>query len=91
MNEDKDKIKHFETTSFYLAAFLLASKVELINVNCTARDRRCRFIFHDSSRREKISEAFLYAKEESPDVSIDARKFINAIKSLKEKLYEGKS
>jgi len=86
MNKNKDN-KYFYITNFYTATFLLAKDLELANIDRT-NPSRCQFAFVDTPQRRKLLEAFNFAKENSPEIMIDARKLITAIKSLKDKLYQ---
>lgn len=86
MNKDK----YFKTTSFYLASFLFAKGLELVNIDRTADLKRKEFVFLDSPDRELWLESFNFGKENNPEVMIDARKFVMAIKMLKDKLYQNK-
>ena len=52
--------------------------------------QRCQFVFIDTPQREKLIEAFNFGKENSREVLIDARKFVMAVKQLKDKLYANK-
>lgn len=80
------KNKYFSTTNFYQAAFLVAKGMELADIDFT-EPRRCKFVFFDTPEREKLLEFFNFGREGAPEILIDARKFITAIKSLKEKIY----
>lgn len=86
INTNQDN-KYFSITNFYTATFLLAKDLELANIDRT-NPSRCQFVFVDTPQREKLLEAFNFAKESSPEVIVDARKLISAIKSLKDKLYQ---
>lgn len=89
---DKDLNKHqderyFRLTSFYTAAFLFAKGLELVNIDRTD-PKRSQFVFKDSLERELFVHNFNFAPEDSPEAMIDARKFVMAIKMLKDKLYQ---
>jgi len=81
--------KYFRTTSFYIAAFLFAKGLELVDIDSTD-SKRCKFVFLDIPQREKFLEVFNFGKENSSGAMIDARKFVMAIKMLKDKLYQNK-
>lgn len=85
-NNNKDD-RYFGTPSFYLACFLFSKGLELINID-RVDPRRAEFVFIDTPEREKLLNDFNFAKEDFPGVLIDARKFVVAIKSLKDKLYQ---
>ena len=78
----------FHTEDFYLTAFLITNDLQLINIDRT-NPRRCQFIFSDNSKREKLVQSYNFAISGSKDILVDARKFTNAIKDLKTKLYSG--
>ena len=87
MNENPNKNQF--TTNFYLAAFLSAKGLNLIGID-RSDSQRSKFQFEKSPQWSRLIEAFNFAKEDSPEVLIDARKLILAIKSLKEKLYQNR-
>lgn len=79
--------RYFRLTSFYAAAFLFAKGLELVNIDRT-NPNRCQFVFIDTPERESLLQTFNFSKENSPEAMIDARKFVTAIKTLKQALYE---
>jgi len=88
-NLNKDN-KYFKTTSFYLASFLFAKELELVSIDKITDPRRALFVFIDSPERELWLESFNFGKENTAEVMVDARKFVMAIKMLKDKLYQDK-
>lgn len=82
-----NKNKKLFLSNFYAASFLSAKEILLLDIN---RDnpKRCQFIFEKSPETEKLLEIFNFAKPDDPEVMIDARKMVIAIKSLKDKLYQ---
>lgn len=89
-NEDQDT-RYFRLTSFYTACFLFAKGLELVNIEEDPKSsKRSQFVFKDSPERELLIHNFNFAKEDSPEISIDPRKFVMAIKLLKDKLYQGR-
>ena len=86
---DSNTNKNYSITNFYLAAFLLTKGLNLVGIDRT-NPQRSRFQFVKSPQWERLIEAFSFAKDNDPEVLIDARKFVTAIKSLKEKLYLNK-
>ena len=80
--------RYFRTTSFYTAAFLFAKDQTLVNIDKTNDPKRAQFVFLNSPELELLLQTFNYAKENSLDVLVDARKFVTAIKMLKDKLYQ---
>jgi hypothetical protein len=79
--------KYYRTSSFYLASFLFAKGIELTNLDKT-NPRKCIFVFVNSPETESLVEFFNFAKDESSEILVDARKFIMATKLLKDKLHQ---
>lgn len=79
---------YFRTSSFYTACFLYAKEQTLVNIDKVSDPRRAQFVFLDSPEREQLLQSFNFAKDDSPEIMVDARKFITAIKQLKDKLYQ---
>lgn len=80
--------RYFRTSSFYTAVFLFTKDQTLVNVDKTIDPKRAQFVFLDSPELQLLLHDFNYAKEDSTDVLVDARKLITAIKMLKDKLYQ---
>ncbi len=87
MDKDIYSDKYFRLTNFYLAAFLFSKGIELVNIDRTD-PKRSEFVFLDTPEREGLVQNFNFASEDSPESLVDARKFIMAIKMLKDKLYQ---
>ena len=83
---DKDS-RYFHLANFYAAAFLFAKGMELVNIDRTD-SKRSQFVFRDTPERELLIQSFNFAPEGSPEVMLDARRVIMAIKALKDKLYQ---
>lgn len=83
---DKNQ-RYFRISNFYTAAFLFSKGLELVNIDRT-EPKRSQFVFIDTPDREDLLQAFNFAKEDSPEALVDARKFVMAIKMLKDKLYQ---
>ncbi len=83
----KQDERYFHLTSFYVAAFLFARGMELVNIDHTD-PKRSQFVFKDSPEREILIQNFNFSPEGSPESLVDARKFVMAIKMLKDKLYQ---
>lgn len=79
--------KYFKTNNFYLASFIFAKDFELVNIDRTD-PQKCVFVFADAPERELLLRAFNFGKENEPQMMIDARKMVLAIKTLKDKLYQ---
>lgn len=77
----------WRTDSLYLSAFLLAKGLSLVTIEKLS-GRKSLFVFVDSPNRELLLNHFNFSPEGSPDCLVDAREFVSAIKSLKEKLYQ---
>jgi len=77
---EKNNLK-FETSDFYLSAFLLARGFELIEVN-KENPRRAVFIFKDREDRQSLIEDFLFGRAQ-----VDPKDFASAIKGLKQLLH----
>lgn len=80
--------RYFRCTNFYVAVFVFAKGLELVNIERQAESKRAQFVFRDTPDREDLIESFNFAKEDSPEAMIDARKFVTSIKTLKDKLYQ---
>lgn len=80
--------RYFRTSGFYTAAFLYAKGMELANVDRVSNPKRASFVFVDTPEREGFLDSFNFAKDDAPEVMVDARKLIMAIRTLKEKLYQ---
>jgi hypothetical protein len=78
--------RYYSTTNLYLASYLFAKGAELVNVN---RDnpKRAEFIFSQNLAVVEWIDQFDFEPKDSPEVAIDPRTFITAIKSLKDILY----
>ena len=87
---NKKDDRYFRISSFYVAAFLFAKGLELVNVDKITDPKRAQFVFKDSPEREILVKSYNFTKEDSPEAMIDARKFVMAIKMLKDKLYQDK-
>jgi hypothetical protein len=81
--------RYFRLSNFYLAAFLFAKGMELANVDKITDPKRAQFVFVDEPIREALVGSFNFGKEDDEEVLVDARKLVAAIKTLKDKLYQG--
>lgn len=79
--------RYFRIANFYTAAFLFSKGLTLVNIDKVTDPKRAYFVFLDTSERENLLENFNFAKEDSKEASVDVRKFITAVKMLKDKLY----
>lgn len=83
--------RYFRLTSFYTACFLFSKGLELVNIEVDPTNpKRSQFVFRDTPERELLIQNYNFAKEDSPEVMIDPRKLVTAIKMLKDKLYADK-
>ncbi len=80
--------KYFRLSNFYLAAFLFAKGMELVNIDKITDPKRAQFVFVDEPTRELMIESFNFGKEDNEEVLVDVRKLVMAIKTLKDKLYQ---
>lgn len=80
--------RYFQTSSLYTACFLFTKDQTLLNIDKITDPRRYQFVFLDTPEREMLLQSFNFAQENSPEVMVDARKFVTAIKQLKDKLYQ---
>lgn len=78
--------RYYITTNFYLACFLFAKGVELVNLN-RSNPKRSEFIFRNNPEVVDLIDAFDYSPKDSPAITLDCRTFITAIKSLKDILH----
>lgn len=84
----KQDDRYFRISSFYAAAFLLTKELELVNVDKITDPRRAQFVFRDTPERELFLESYNFGKKDATEAMVDARKFVTAIKMLKDKLYQ---
>lgn len=80
--------RYFKTTNFYLACFLFAKGIELVNIDRITDKKRYTFVFIESEEIETFTHAFNFSLENDEEVMVDARKIIHSIKTLKDKLYQ---
>lgn len=80
--------KYYQTASFNLASFLVVKGIELLDIKKDQDSSRHVFIFVQSPRTEQLVHNFNFAKENDPEVLVDARNLMMKTKSLKEKLYQ---
>lgn len=86
MNKDLYK-DSYQTSSFYTAVFCYVKGLQLIDID-RSDPKRAQFVFADTPNREHLLKRFNFAKRNSPEVMVDAREFVTAIKELKDKLYQ---
>jgi len=77
----KNEKKQFTLSDFYLAAFLRAKGLELLNIDFT-NPRRALFVFEDKKDRQTLVEDFLFGR-----AKIEPKGFVSAIKELKQLLH----
>jgi hypothetical protein len=87
-NTDTLEDRYFKTSSFYTAAYLYAKDCELINIDKTADPRRAQFVFINTPELDILVNIFNFAKDNDPDLQVNSRSFITAIKNLKTLLYQ---
>jgi hypothetical protein len=81
--------RYFHTNNFYAAAFLFAKNQTLVNIDKITDPKRAQFVFIDTPERELLLRTYNFAPEDSPETKVDFRKAVIAIKTLKDKLYQG--
>lgn len=79
----KSKNQYVYIRNFYLASFLFLKGLDLMD---TTKDKR--FVFKDSLRRKDLMRDYNFAKVNTPRVMVDARKFVWAMKTLRERTYQ---
>ena len=88
-NSYKDQdTRYFRTNSFYTATYLFVKGLTLVNIDKVTDSKRAYFVFLDTPERELLIKNFSFAGDDSPEVMVDARRFVIAIKTLKDKLYQ---
>ncbi|OGE29960.1 hypothetical protein A3C59_02470 [Candidatus Daviesbacteria bacterium RIFCSPHIGHO2_02_FULL_36_13] len=84
-NQDE---RYAKVSSLYTACFLFTKGFELVNVDKLSDKRKAIFMFVNSLELELALRNFNFSKEDSSEVLVDPRKFITAIKQLKNALYQ---
>jgi hypothetical protein len=79
----KKDYRYYRTTNLYLAAYLYAHNLPLVNID-KANPKECVFVFKDSPEREDLASMFTFGKE----APVDARLYSDAIRELKIKLHD---
>lgn len=92
-NQNADKYQHiddryFKTSSFYTAVYLICKECELIDVERTSESKRAQFVFLNNEELALQVQIFNFAKDQEPDLQVNVRTFITAIKNLKTLLYQ---
>ncbi len=78
-----------ELTNFYASVFLILKGAQIIGIKKSEDNpRQSIFVFREFPQRKEILQQLNFAKEDSPEVLIDFRKAVTAIKSLKNMLYQ---
>lgn len=73
----------FNTTSMYLAAYLLASGLPVSNANALSIGKYT-FSFSDNTRASQLAEQFLLGANHN----VNARRFVEEIKHIKALMYD---
>jgi hypothetical protein len=79
----KEDYRYYRTTNLYLAAYLYAHNLPLVNIDKTDPKKRT-FVFKDSPEREDLASRFMLGKE----APVNARLYLDAIRELKIKLHD---
>lgn len=69
--------RHWLTRSIYMAAYLYAQGLELVNVEKDAMGKYV-FAFRDAPELDELAHEFEYG----PDAIVDARKYVQALEEL---------
>lgn len=83
-----DSERYLRTSNFYAAAYLYTKACELINVDKSVDSKRAEFVFVSNPETALFFHIFNFAKDQEPDLQINVRTFITAIKNLKTLLYQ---
>ena len=78
--------KTYITNNLYLSCFILCKKYPLIDIE-KGGGGKSNFVFLNDGTLEGIVKDYDFALENSPEVMVDVRSFVSAIKQMKEKLY----
>ena len=78
-----NKIRQFEISDFYQAAYLSVIGFELIKID-KANPQRFVFVFNDKEGRQNLLEDFLFGRAQ-----VNPKSFVSAIKELKAMLHSG--
>ncbi len=87
MKTDKNNKNIYKTSSLNLSAFLYAKGVTLKGIEKSDSSNKSTFIFADASTCEDLTQIFNFAPDQDARTMVDARKLLEAIKSLKDRLY----
>lgn len=71
----------YQTSDFYIAAYLRANGIALLRTD-RSNPQKVLFVFSDTKNRHELTEDFLFGR-----ALTEPRKFISAIKELKQLLY----
>ena len=82
-----DKNKYWRSDSLYVSAYFVAKGLVLAKIEKVS-NKKSLFVFFDSPDRESWLNQYNFSPDNSPECLVDARGFVLAIKSLKEKLYQ---
>lgn len=82
-----DSDRYFRTSNLYAAAFLFVKGLVLVNID-KVTSSKSQFVFEETPEREHLLQQYNFAPENALDCSVDVRKFIFALKTLKERLYQ---
>ena len=86
MKKDEEiKEKYFKTKDLHLATFLFLKEQSIIAIE--DNDKRKLFVFSDSPRLKKLTEAFNFGDKDNPEILVDARKILWAYREVKNKIF----
>ena len=86
---NKNKAGVTLVNNLYISAFLYSRGLRLIDIYRTD-PRRAQFVFQDNGEftGEKLIHFYNYSLKNEPEMMVDAREFVTAIKALKDRLYQ---
>jgi len=86
---DTHQNHEYLSVNFYASVFLILKGAQIVGIKRSKNNsRQSIFVFREFPQREKILQQFNFAGENSPEVLVDFRKAVTAIRSLKNMLYQ---
>lgn len=90
MNKYANQDKYFSTSDFYCSVFLILKELQLVDIDFSDPNRAL-FVFLDNAKRKKLVQDFAFAQTDAKEVMVDARKFQQTSRLLKNRLYQDKN
>ena len=85
MDKDKNVIEKFKTSNLNLATFLTVKDFTLIKI--LNGSKRKTFVFEDSSELRELVRLFSFGKDDDPELMVNGRKILSALREMKTRLY----